>query len=149
VPGDNGDSIGLWQINTNIGAHPEYDKNQLTSPTYNAQAACTISSNGKNWNQWTAWTSGAYKQYIPEAESALGVAPSGSPIVIGGTVRVTTGLNVRTEPGTSGSKITTMAAGSTGTVLDGPVSAEGYTWWKISYDDGITGWSADNWLESA
>jgi len=64
---------------------------------YNAQAACTISSNGKNWNQWTAWTSGAYKQYIPEAESALGVAPSGSPIVIGGTVRVTTGLNVRTE----------------------------------------------------
>ena len=31
VAGDNGDSIGLWQINTNIGAHPEYDKNQLTS----------------------------------------------------------------------------------------------------------------------
>ena len=92
---------------------------------------------------------GAYKQYIPEAESALGGAPSGPPIVIGGTVRVTTGLNVRTEPGTSGSKITTMAAGSTGTVLDGPVSAEGYTWWKISYDDGTTGWSAENWLEPA
>ena len=147
VPGDNGDSIGLWQIN--VPSHPEYDKNQLTNPSYNANAALQISSNGKNWQWWTTWKNGAYKQYIPEAESALGVAPSGSPIVIGGTVRVTTGLNVRTEPGTSGSKITTMAAGSTGTVLDGPVSAEGYVWWRISYDDGTTGWSADNWLESA
>jgi hypothetical protein len=71
VVGDNGDSIGLWQIN--VPSHPEYDKNQLTSPTYNAQAACAISSNGKNWRWWTTWKNGAYKQYITEAESALGM----------------------------------------------------------------------------
>ena len=150
VVGDNGDSIGLWQINTNKGAHPEYDKNQLTDPSYNANAALLISSGGKNWQPWSAWKNGAYKQYIPEAKSALGIGPSDdSEIHKGDTVRVTTGLNVRTEPGTSGSKITTMAAGSTGTVLEGPVSAEGYTWWRISYDDGTTGWSADNWLEKS
>jgi hypothetical protein len=40
-----------------------------------------------------------------------------------------------------------MAAGSTGTVLEDSVTAEGYTWWRISYDDGTTGWSAANWLE--
>jgi len=146
VAGDNGASIGLWQIN--VPSHPECDPNQLTDPSYNAQSAAQISSGGKNWKPWSTWKNGAYEQYIPEAESALGVAPERSIILIGDKVRATTGLNVRTEPGTSGSKITTMAAGSTGTVLEGPVSAEGYTWWKIGYDDGTTGWSADNWLES-
>lgn len=146
VEGDNGDSIGLWQIN--VPSHPECDPNQLTDPSYNAQSAAQISSGGKNWKPWSTWKNGAYEQYISEAESALGVAPQPSVIQIGDIVRVTTGLNVRTEPGTSGSKITTMATGSTGTVLEGPVYADGYTWWKINYYDGTTGWSADNWLES-
>jgi hypothetical protein len=72
VAGDNGDSIGLWQIN--VPSHSEYDPNQLTDPSYNANAAFQISSGGKNWKPWTTWNNGAYKQYIPEAESVLGVA---------------------------------------------------------------------------
>jgi hypothetical protein len=146
VSGDNGNSIGLWQIN--VPSHSEYDSNQLTDPSYNAQSAVQISSGGENWRPWTTWKNGAYKQYVPEAESALGVASQGSVFLIGEKVRVTTGLNVRFKPGTSGSMITTMAAGSTGTILEGPVFTEGYTWWKIIYNDGTIGWSADNWLES-
>ena len=40
-----------------------------------------------------------------------------------------------------------MIKGNTGTVLDGPSSVDGYNWWEISYDIGITGWSAENYLE--
>jgi len=89
----------------------------------------------------------AYEEPSYEEEEDEGLAYS--KFVIGERVRVTSGLNVRTNPGTSGSKISTMAAGSTGTVLEGPISADGYTWWRISYADGTTGWSADDWLESA
>jgi len=145
--GDNGNSIGLWQIN--VPSHPECDPNQLTDPSYNAQSAVQISSGGENWRPWSAWKNGAYRQYITEAENALGVAPLDSVFTNGERVRATKNLNVRAEPGTSGSMITTMPEGSTGTILDGPVSAEGYTWWEISYDDGTTGWSASNWLEPA
>jgi hypothetical protein len=69
--GDNGNSIGLWQIN--VLYHPEYSKYALTSPTYNAQAACKISSNGKNWGQWSTYNNGRYKSFIPEAKKYLGV----------------------------------------------------------------------------
>lgn len=54
-------SFGLWQINTL--AHPNYDEQQLLNPTYNAQAALAISSNGTNWGPWSTYTKGYYKQY--------------------------------------------------------------------------------------
>jgi hypothetical protein len=69
--GDNGGSIGLWQIS--LRWHPEYDKIKLTNPEYNAKAACQISSNGKNWQPWSTYNNGAYKSYIQEAKAALGV----------------------------------------------------------------------------
>jgi len=72
------------------------------------------------------------------------------------SVRTTANLNVRTGPGTTGySEITDLdypgyaPAGSTGVVVSEPVSAGGYVWWKIQYDAGYIGWSAENWLENA
>ncbi|WP_132057489.1 glycosyl hydrolase family 18 protein [Halorussus amylolyticus] len=64
---------------------------------------------------------------------------------------VTTGDHwVRDGPGTSSEHIDTAPEGTTGTVLDGPVESDGYAWYRISYDDGISdGWSAANALEAA
>jgi len=63
-------------------------------------------------------------------------------------------LNVRDEPSTSGSRIATADQWTGGEVVDGPVQADGYTWWKVSWnqdaDNGrITGWSAegDAWID--
>ena len=75
--------------------------------------------------------------------------PTNAQIKTGNEVETTNALNVRSAPGTSGSTvISTKNMGSTGTILDGPVSADGFTWWKIKYDDGTTGWSEDKRLES-
>jgi len=71
------------------------------------------------------------------------VAPAA--IGIGSTVRVTEALNLRTAPSLSGTVIAVLAAGTTGTVLGGPQSADGYIWWQISTTSG-TGWSVGTYL---
>lgn len=77
-------------------------------------------------------------------------APSGT-ITVGGKVRVTgTGaarLNVRQQPGTSAPVVTRAEDGHVFTVLEGPQTADGYQWWKVQDDQGVTGWAAANWLE--
>lgn len=62
--GDNGDSIGLWQIN--LPSHPQYTQQQLLDPSANAIAALGIwQSSG--WGPWSTFNSGAYRQYLTGA----------------------------------------------------------------------------------
>lgn len=64
----------------------------------------------------------------------------------------TVDLSVRDGPGTGYTRVDVAPTGTTGTVVDGPVDNDGYTWYKIEYDDGIAdGWSAlgDSWLVQA
>lgn len=68
-------------------------------------------------------------------------------------VYTTTALSVRSGPGTGYSRIAVADAETGGQVIDGPVSSDGYTWWKVEYEEDsdngpVTGWSAegDNWL---
>jgi uncharacterized protein YgiM (DUF1202 family) len=66
----------------------------------------------------------------------------------GNKVETTNSLNVRDAPGISSSTVIgTKVAGSAGTILEGPIYADDFTWWKIQYDDGTTGWSQDKRLE--
>ncbi len=73
----------------------------------------------------------------------------------GDRVWTTTDVKVRSAPGLISTQIDSLAhgnsmiKGNTGTVLEGPKSADGYNWWNVSYDIGITGWSAENYLELA
>lgn len=75
-------------------------------------------------------------------------------ISVGDTVRVITNLNVRTGAGTSYPEITDpdypgyAPVGTLGKVLQGPVSANGYIWWKVDFGPGLyTGWSVQGGLE--
>jgi len=55
----------------------------------------------------------------------------------GDKVVVVTKDNVRSKPiGTIAGK---QLAGAAGTLMGGPVNANGYTWWKIDYNDGVDG----------
>ena len=68
-------------------------------------------------------------------------------ITVGSSVRATANVNCRSSPATSGSNvIKTMPSGSTGVVIGGPVSADGYVWWQIRRSDGTTGWSVQDYL---
>src|ERR1019366_7391586 len=63
----------------------------------------------------------------------------------GDRVQCTVNLNVRATASTSGTLITTEASGSKGTIESGTSqSANGYTWWYITWDNGYTDWSVDS-----
>ena len=52
-------------------------------------------------------------------------------------------LNLRETPALDGSVLQALQPGDTVTILDGPVKAEGYTWWQMQTDDGTVGWAVN------
>ena len=71
-----------------------------------------------------------------------------SAFTIGGRVQATANLNVRSCASTTCSFIVTVSAGATGTILSGPTSNGGYTWWQVGWDVGKTGYSVQDYLTS-
>jgi hypothetical protein len=66
----------------------------------------------------------------------------------GGQVRVDASgsrLRGRDTPGLSSNVVVMFEPGEILRVLDGPVDADGYTWWKVEYG-GSSGWSAADFL---
>jgi Lysozyme like domain len=72
--GDQGKSLGLWQIHT--PSHPQYDPQSLLDAHYNAGAARDISKGGADWSPWTTYRTGAYQRYLPPAIAAATPAPA-------------------------------------------------------------------------
>jgi hypothetical protein len=54
-------------------------------------------------------------------------------------------LSIRDEPSQEAPRTICVSDGTTAIVQEGPVDAEGYTWWRIS-GDGFAGWAAGDWL---
>ncbi len=68
-----------------------------------------------------------------------------SPFAVGSRIAVTRTTNVRASGTLTGTLLGTQATGNTGTIVAGPVAADGITWWQVNYDIGADGWSgADN-----
>jgi WD40 repeat protein len=67
-----------------------------------------------------------------------------SRLQIGKPAQATPGLpnNVRDQPLASGAKIGEIPAEAIFMVLEGPVCAEGYAWWRVDYD-GLVGWTVE------
>lgn len=67
-----------------------------------------------------------------------------SQLVIGAQAQVNPGEpnNVRAEPSIDAEQLFQIPAGGVMDVLDGPVCADGYAWWLISYED-QTGWTVE------
>ncbi|MDQ3043776.1 MAG: SH3 domain-containing protein, partial [Chloroflexota bacterium] len=96
-------------------------------------------ANGYNWYQLrtssgTGWAADVFL-------SLAGGTSSGTGIGIGDEVQVVNGaLNLRSGPGTMFSILTTLADGSRLTVLDGPTSSGGYSWYQVSGPQSGAGW---------
>ena len=67
-----GGSVGLWQIN--LAAHPEFAQVDLTDPQTNADAAYAVYvAAGYNFRPWSTYKSGAFAQYLSDAQGAVNV----------------------------------------------------------------------------
>jgi hypothetical protein len=56
-------------------------------------------------------------------------------------VNIDPSLRVRSSPEIAGTILGSQPLGGLGTIIAGPVSADGYTWWQINYDNSPDGWS--------
>ena len=66
------------------------------------------------------------------------------PVEVGDRVTVGTQLSIRATPGTSATLITQVQPNTQFTVLAGPQTADGLTWFQLRSDDGsIEGWAAE------
>jgi uncharacterized protein YgiM (DUF1202 family) len=78
-------------------------------------------------------------------------AQTASDLALGETIVIGTDgdpVNLRADAGLSAVVLAELPAGTTATVVDGPVSVDGYTWYGLDVD-GTIGWSAGEFLASA
>jgi chitodextrinase len=86
------------------------------------------------------------------ASNAAGVITLGagtSAITVGSRVVTTANLNVRQSPSASATKLGTESIDALGTVIGGPTTASGHTWWQVNYDNAVSGWSIGDYLGAA
>ena len=75
---------------------------------------------------------------------------SASPTLATGMTVATTGtISVWSTPSTGNKSIGEEAQGNQGTVIGGPESADSITWWEVSFNDDLTGWTTQSGLEAA
>src|SRR5438093_7561334 len=93
----------------------------------NARSAPSGTPTGVPQPSVTASPTGAPSEPIASSSPAVGG------IVVDGLAKPTVdGLTVRAKPGTAGAQLGTIDAGQLGFVVAGPVSADGYAWYRLS-----------------
>ncbi|WP_435334229.1 peptidoglycan DD-metalloendopeptidase family protein [Haloarchaeobius sp. TZWWS8] len=73
---------------------------------------------------------------------------------VGLPVYTTADLSVRSGPGLGYNRVAVSEQYTGGYIVDGPVSSDGYTWWKLDYcgdsnNGRVTGWSVEQYLANA
>ncbi|MEP6775233.1 MAG: SH3 domain-containing protein, partial [Chloroflexota bacterium] len=79
----------------------------------------------------------------------LTLPPAGT-IGVNGWVKATQNVRLRDQASTSGKIVSVLQTDKPAHVIDGPVDANGYTWWKVDqYDPNnatASGWCAGEFL---
>ncbi len=87
----------------------------------------------------TGWVSAAYLERTGAEVASSTFAPGDPVIVSDGPV------NLRAEADEGATVIATLQTGDHGTILDGPVSGDGYAWYQIETSQG-TGWAVGSYF---
>ncbi|MBX3012393.1 MAG: SH3 domain-containing protein [Caldilineaceae bacterium] len=76
--------------------------------------------------------------------------PPGTALQVGQSARVTApaGLNMRTEPRSGAALVLQLATNQRVTVVEGPTSADNFTWWRVDNGQGNVGWVAERDAET-
>jgi hypothetical protein len=122
---------------------PEATATPEASPTPTAEAPATATP--------TPTPSAAASAGTGSTVVCAGALPSR--LKVGDTVRVTTSLNVRNEPGIGENLLFTNPTNTQLEVIGGPVCLEyqgsAYVWWQVEMADGQSGWSAEATLNGS
>jgi uncharacterized protein YraI len=99
----------------------------------------------------TGWVAGTWltKVAAPTATATRTPTRTATPNtgwVAGTQVRTTTAVNMRTNPGTGNAVVAVVSTGTICTVMAGPSSASGYTWYQLNCPGFGTGWLVQNYL---
>ncbi len=137
---------GLVDLPTTAEATPTPSASTTPTPSASTTASATPRPTASTAAPSpTASNSADPQTPVPTADqaTALGVPPG---LLPAGSVVVTTGdgIRIREEPSTSAQIVATMAAGDAvyveATINAGPVSADGYDWYRVAYAGGEDIW---------
>ncbi len=92
--------------------------------------------------------------FTPEPTPTFTPTPlPGTALQVGQPARVVAagGLNLRDAPSSNGTLLTRLGVGQRLAVVEGPVSADDFIWWRLDDGEGTVGWAAqgdgvDEWL---
>lgn len=68
---DGGQNVGPWQLDTK-GEGAGHSVAQLQDPYTNARITVQKTNDGANWGPWETVANGAYRQFLPQANSLIG-----------------------------------------------------------------------------
>ncbi len=81
-------------------------------------------------------------QSLPVSKTTL----SQSVFPLNARIKTTAKVNVRSSASITTNILGTQTVGSVGTVVAGPNSGSGYTWWQINFDSGVDGFVVEKYL---
>ena len=94
-----------------------------------------------------AGNTSAQSTMVSETTQGGTTPPPSTKFSLNDRVQVFSGpLNVRATASASGTLLGQQATGNLGTVIGGPIAADGFNWWNINYDNAPDGWSAEDYL---
>ncbi len=100
-------------------------------------------------NGVTGWSAGEFLAPAGPILAFAAQAPAAPLFPVGSPVVVADGdLNLRAEAGLGGAIQDELATGTAATIVGGPTAVDGYTWYQLDVN-GISGWSAGEFLTSA
>ena len=88
---------------------------------------------------------GAVLGVVFSGTSAFAAVTASANFSQGDRVLIVEKINVRSTPG--GSVKGSENTGALGRLVGGPVNMNGYTWWNVSYDNEVNGWSAEDFMQ--
>jgi len=111
-------------------------------PTFSEPTALAIvEDTAQGWTIYSVENNDPSQQQIPGIDWPLEV---GDRVIVIGLGEGDC-LSIREQPSQEAERQICMADGTSAIVQEGPVDAEGFTWWRIS-GEGFSGWGAGTWL---
>jgi hypothetical protein len=83
---------------------------------------------------------------LPSPTPVQTPSSTGSKFAIGQAVQTSSTVNVRSSASALSRSSGRQIWGATGTIIGGPVTGNGYTWWQVDYAVSPDGWTAEDYL---